>query len=75
MSNIYTYTVDHGEESPPVSTVQETITGRVTGVSFQDVLANNQKVIELIEHAQWEDEDIEISSSAHELLEKIKNLL
>lgn len=75
MSNVYTYTVDHGEESPAVSAGQKTITGRVMGVSFRDVMANNQEVIELIEHAQWEDEEIVISQSAHELLEKIKDLL
>ena len=44
MSNIYTYVVDHGKESPAVVAATEINGGKLKGIMFDDALARLEKV-------------------------------
>jgi len=49
MNNIYTYEVDHGNESPSVGAGTEINGGKVTAISFTAQLNDNDKAREIIE--------------------------
>lgn len=67
----YTYVVDHGDKSPSVGGGQQTINGKVTAVSFTDVIANNEQVRTEFEELLESDEAEELS---HKMWRKLYNL-
>lgn len=70
-NNIYTYAVDHGDETPSVGLYTEVNGGKVIACSFNDQFEQNEKARNLIESFIDPDEQDKVKSLLKEVLELI----
>ena len=72
MNNIYTYEVDHGDESPSIGAGTEVNGGKVLAFSFTGQLGNNNKAYEILDSIFDENE---VGDDVREKLLEIQALI